>query len=129
MTTVQAVLADAGRVLEPRLEKPGYVELVFAIVLMWGFGDAVSTLFAAELAGHHLESNPWIRVLLGEAPYIALALKFAVGLYVGVVLLECRSFVEQVPLWRIWLFSLAAVGAVIVLNNLVIGLYAVALAI
>jgi hypothetical protein len=129
MAQVKPHIAAAGRVLQPRLEKPGYVELVFAIVLIWGFGDAVSSLLAAELAGHHLEANPWIRLLLGEAPLLAIALKLAVALYVGVVLLECRSFVEQVPLWRAWLFSLAFLGAVIVLNNVIIGLHAVAIAI
>jgi len=47
-------LADAAEI---RLEWPGYVELVFSLVLVWGFGDALSTLFAARFAGAQAELN------------------------------------------------------------------------
>ncbi|MFY4812850.1 DUF5658 family protein [Haloarcula sp. AONF1] len=109
-----------------RLQKPGYVELVFSLVLVWGFGDALSTLFAAQFAGPGLEANPWIRVLLIHEPLLVIALKMAVVLYVGVVLLECRDVVERVPLWRAWLLSVVALGAVVVLGNTYVGLAAAA---
>ncbi|AUG48299.1 hypothetical protein BVU17_12490 [Haloarcula taiwanensis] len=109
-----------------RLQKPGYVELVFSLVLVWGFGDALSTLFAAQFAGPGLEANPWIRTLLIHEPLLVIALKMAVVLYVGVVLLECRDVVERVPLWRAWLLGVVAVGAVVVLGNTYVGLAAAA---
>lgn len=109
---------------EIKIEKPGYVELVFSLVLVWGFGDALSTLFAAKFAGVGLEANPWIRVLLTHEPLVVIALKMAVALYVGVVLLECRSFVEQVPWWRGWLLGVVGVGAAAVLINVYVGLLA-----
>ncbi|WP_336336737.1 DUF5658 family protein [Haloarcula brevis] len=109
-----------------RLQKPGYVELVFSLVLVWGFGDALSTLFAAQFAGPGLEANPWIRTLLVHEPLLVIALKMAVVLYVGVVLLECRDVVERVPLWRAWLLCVVAVGAVVVLGNTYVGLAAAA---
>lgn len=95
-----SALAEAAEI---RFEKPGYVELVFSLVLVWGFGDALSTLFAARFAGHHLEANPWVGTLLAHSPLVVLVLKMAGVLYVGVVLLECRDLVERVPLWRSWL--------------------------
>lgn len=107
-----------------RLEKPGYVELVFSLVIVWGFGDAVSTLLAAEFAGAHLEANPWIRVLLTHNPMWVILLKAAVVLYVGVVLLECRPVVERVPMWRGWLLAMVAAGSLIVLSNLYVSLLA-----
>lgn len=107
-----------------RLEKPGYVELVFSIVLVWGFGDAVSTLVAATVAGPHLEANPWIRALLTHHPLLWVVLKGAVVLYAGVVLLECRPVVEEVPLWRAWLLGIVGLGTVIVLGNVYVGLAA-----
>ncbi|MGB9952351.1 DUF5658 family protein [Haloarcula marismortui] len=109
-----------------RLQKPGYVELVFSLVLVWGFGDALSTLFAAQFAGPGLEANPWIRTLLIHEPLLVIALKMAVVLYVGVVLLECRDVVERVPLWQAWLLGVVAVGAVVVLGNTYVGLAAAA---
>jgi hypothetical protein len=109
---------------EIRIEWPGYVELVFSLVIVWGFGDAVSTLFAAEMAGVHIEANPWIRLLLVHDPLLVIALKAAVVLYTGVVLLECRHFVERVPWWRAWLTGIVAVGTGIVMMNLYIGLVA-----
>lgn len=116
----------ASHPLSVSLEKPSYVELVFSLVLVWGFGDALSTLFAAQFAGPGLEANPWIRTLLIHEPLLVIALKMAVVLYVGVVLLECRSVVERVPLWRAWLLSVVGLGAVVVLGNTYVGLAAAA---
>ncbi|MFC7075545.1 DUF5658 family protein [Haloarcula halophila] len=115
-----------ARALTFRLQKPGYVELVFALVLIWGFGDATSTLFAARFAGAGLEANPWIRLLLRHQPMAVILLKGATVLYVGVVLLECRQFVESLPWWRAWLLAVVAAGALVVLGNVYVGLLAVA---
>ncbi|MFB6223053.1 MAG: hypothetical protein ABEH86_05195 [Haloarcula sp.] len=109
-----------------RFQKPSYVDLVFSLVLVWGFGDTLSTLFAARFAGPGLEANPWIRTLLIHEPLLVIALKMAVALYVGVVLLECREVVERVPLWRAWLLSVVAIGAVVVVGNTYVGLAAAA---
>ena len=107
-----------------RLEMPGYVELVFSLVIVWGFGDAVSTLLAMGTAGAHLEANPWIRLLLEHDPLLMVVLKAAVVLYAGVVLLECRSVVESVPGWRAWFVGLVALGVAVVLGNVYVGLAA-----
>jgi len=110
-----------------RLEMPGYVELVFALVIVWGFGDAASTLFASGAAGPGLEANPWIRILLAHHPLLMVFLKAAVVLYAAVVLLECRSFVESVPGWRVWFLGVVGLGAAVVLTNVYVGLTALAL--
>ena len=115
-----------ARALTFRLQKPGYVELVFALVLIWGFGDALSTLFAARFAGVHLEANPWIRLLLEHQPLAVIFLKGATVLYVGVVLLECRRFVESLPWWRAWLLAVVTAGTLVVLGNVYVGLLAAA---
>jgi len=107
-----------------RLEKPGYVELVFSLVIVWGFGDTVSTLLAAEFAGAHLEANPWIRLLLAHDPMLVVALKGAVVLYAGVVLLACRPVVERVPGWRAWFVGVVGLGAFVVLSNVYVSLTA-----
>jgi len=108
------------------LAKPSYVELVFSLVIVWGFGDAVSTIFAAQHAGAAGELNPWMRALLVYEPLLVVLVKMAVVLYVGVVLLECRDIVETVPWWRGWLLAIVATGAIVVLSNTYVGLAAVA---
>lgn len=109
---------------EVSLELPGYVELVFSVVIVWGFGDAVSTLFATAVTGPHREANPWIRQLLSHDPMLVVVLKAAVVLYVGVVLLECRPVIERVPWWRAWLTGVVGLGVAIVLMNVYVGLVA-----
>jgi hypothetical protein len=112
---------------ELRMEPPGYVELVFSLVLVWGFGDGLSTLFAMRLTGtHQIEANPLIRVMLGTEPLLLLVLKAGVVLYVGVVLLECRPIVERIPGWRAWFLGLVGTGAAISLINVYVGLAAIA---
>ena len=111
---------------EVRLEMPGYVELVVSLVVIWGFGDAASTLVAAAFAGPSLEANPWIRLLLTQEPLLVVALKAAVVLYAGVVLLECRSVVERVPGWRAWFLGVIGLGTLVVLGNVYVGLVAIA---
>ncbi|MEF8852902.1 MAG: hypothetical protein V5A28_10850 [Haloarculaceae archaeon] len=107
-----------------RLETPGYVELVVSLVAVWGFGDAASTLLAVGTAGAHLETNPWIRLLLAHDPLLMVALKAAVVLYAGVVLLACRSVVESVPGWRLWFVGVVGAGVAVVLGNVYVGLSA-----
>lgn len=111
---------------EIRLERPGYVELVLSLVVVWGFGDAVSTIVAAASVGPHLEGNPWIRILLVHEPLLVVLLKGAVVLYAGVVLLECRAAVERVPGWRLWFLAVIAAGAAVALSNVYVGLTALA---
>ncbi|QLH81034.1 hypothetical protein [Halosimplex pelagicum] len=119
-------IGEALDLSEIRLEMPGYVELVLSLVLIWGFGDAVSTLVAATFAGPSLEANPWIRLLLVHHPLLMVALKAAVALYAGVVLLECRSVVERVPGWRAWFLGVIGLGTAVVVTNVYVGLVAVA---
>jgi len=111
---------------EVRLEMPGYVELVVSLVIIWGFGDAASTLVAAAFAGPSVEANPWIRLLLTQEPLLVVALKAAVVLYAGVILLECRSVVERVPGWRAWFLGVIGLGTLVVLGNVYVGLVAIA---
>ena len=104
-----------------------YVALVYALVLVWGLGDVVSTYFAYAAVGTPAaESNPWIQVLLSIHPLALLALKAAVVLYAGVVLLACRETVKQAPGWRIWLSAVVVGGVFVVVNNLLVGLMALA---
>jgi hypothetical protein len=114
---------------EPRrhgldLSVPGYVDLVYALVLVWGLGDVVSTYLAAAATGPAMELNPWIRVLLAWEPLAVAALKGAVVLYAGVVLLACRPVVERVPGWRLWLAGVVGAGLVVVATNLAVSLVA-----
>ncbi|PSP86242.1 hypothetical protein BRC83_00815 [Halobacteriales archaeon QS_1_68_17] len=109
------------------VERPSYVELVFALVVVWGFCDAVSTLVALTATGTPgLEANPLIRVLLATEPLLLIGLKGAVMAYVGVVLLGCRPLVERVPAYRGWLFGMLGFGIAVVLSNLTVGLRALA---
>ena len=110
----------AGRI---EASLPDYVEFVYALVLVWGLGDIVSTYVAVSAVGDvGMEANPWMRVLLSTEPLLLTAVKAAVVLYAGIVLLECRSVVERVPGWQIWFAAVVVAGWAIVLNNLAIGI-------
>lgn len=119
-------VVDVGEWAAVRWQRPGYVELVASLVLAWGLGDTVSTVFAAAVVGPGREANPWIRALLVHHPLAVVAVKAAVVLYVGVVLLECRPVVERVPWWRAWLLAVVGVGALVSLSNTYVGLAGVA---
>lgn len=115
---------DAAR---PATLLPAYEELVYALVLVWGLGDVLSTFFAASATGTAaMEGNPWIRILLANEPLLVLALKAAVVLYAGVVLLECRRIVEQVPGHRAWFVGVVGVGMAVTANNLAVAIAAIA---
>jgi hypothetical protein len=103
-------------------ESPEYVGLVYALVLVWGLGDVLSTYFAyATIGTAAAESNPWMEILLAYHPVTVVVVKAAVVLYAGVVLLACQNSVEKVPWWRFWLSSVVLLGVVVVINNLVVG--------
>jgi len=103
-------------------DSPEYVGLVYALVLVWGLGDVISTYFAYAVVGTAAaESNPWIAALLAYHPVAVIVLKAAVVLYAGVVLLACRRIVKTVPWWRFWLSSVVVLGVCVVLNNLLVG--------
>ncbi|MFW6018856.1 MAG: DUF5658 family protein [Halapricum sp.] len=117
-----------GQLSRPKFDSPvsGYVGLVVALVAVWGLGDALSTLWAIEATGSiHGESNPWIRAVLAHDPVLLLVVKAAVVTIAGGVLLTQREFIESVPGWRLWFGSLLAVGSVIVVGNVSVGLAAV----
>jgi hypothetical protein len=115
------------RAAHPGRLQPAYEELVYALVLVWGLGDVLSTFFAASATGSAaMESNPWIRLLLANEPLLVLAVKAAVVLYAGVILLECRSVVEKVPGHRAWFVGVVGLGIVVTANNLAVGVAAVA---
>ncbi|MFB6106014.1 MAG: hypothetical protein ABEJ70_03480 [Halobacteriaceae archaeon] len=110
-----------ARVVE--LRRSTYAELVLAVIAVWGFGDAVSTLVAHAFTGDaSAELNPWVRVLLGFGPLWLVVLKAAVVLYVGVVLLELESVVRRAPGWRHWLRFLVVSGVVVTALNLYVAL-------
>ena len=120
MDTTEASRSWWGKSLPP--EDTEYVSLVYAVVLVWGLGDVLSTYYAyAALGTSQAEANPWIAVMLSYDPLLVLVVKAAVVLYVGVVLLEFRSFVERVPGWRLWLSGLVVLGIFVVVNNLTVG--------
>lgn len=104
---------------------PEYPAFVYALVLVWGLGDVVSTFFAVSVTGSTAnELNPLVRAMLEVEPLLLLALKAGVVLYAGVVLLECRDIVERVPGWRAWFASVVGAGTLVVLNNTAVGLAA-----
>ena len=126
MSTPEITAPDglAGRI---EASLPDYVEYVYALVLVWGLGDVVSTYIAVSAVGDvGMEANPWMRILLSTEPLLVLAVKAAVVLYAGVVLLECRSVVERVPGWQVWFAAVVVAGWAVVLNNLAIGIAALA---
>lgn len=104
------------------LSTPEYVEYVYALVLVWGLGDIVSTYLAVSAVGPGMELNPWMRVLLVTEPLLVAVVKAAVVLYAGVVLLACRSIVEQVPGWQLWFSGILVFGWGAVINNLAIAI-------
>jgi hypothetical protein len=113
---------DRGRGLFA--ERPqDYVGLVYALVLIWGIGDILSTYVAYTATGDgSLEANPWISLLLSQDPFLVIALKGAVVLYTGIILLELQYFVRRTPGWRLWLSALVVSGILVVGNNLVVAL-------
>jgi hypothetical protein len=109
-----------------RLRRPDYVELVFAIVFVWGTGDLFSTFAALHYTGVWAEANPVIRTLLTHDPLLVVALKGAVMLVVGVVLFEYQSAIESLPRWRLWLGGLVGLGTGVVGVNLYVAFSAAA---
>jgi len=106
---------------------PSYAALVAALVIVWGLGDALSTLWAIEAAGSiQGEANPWIKALLAHDPALLIVLKAGVVAVAGGLLLTCREFVESVPGWRIWFLGVLGMGSLIVANNIYVGLVALA---
>jgi len=108
------------RGLAVRLHEPAYAELVLAVVFVWGTGDLLSTLLAVHFVGVGGEANPLIRTLLAQAPLLAVALKSAVALLVGLVLLRFQSVVQSVPGWRLCLAAIIGLGTGIVAMNLAV---------
>lgn len=106
---------------------PDYGWFVAALVLVWGVGDAASTLLALELTGSvELEANPWIRLLLSKDPLLLPVFKAAVVTVAGGALLSFRPYVQRVPGWRGWFIAILALGSAIVFTNVYVGLVAVA---
>ncbi|MFB6140420.1 MAG: hypothetical protein ABEJ26_08305 [Halosimplex sp.] len=85
----------------------------------------MSTLVAATCAGRSLEGDPWSRLLLVHEPTPVVALKAAVVLYAGVVLLACRSTVERVP-GRARFLGVIGLGTAVVPTTVYVGHLAVA---
>lgn len=102
-----------------------YTALVYALVMVWGLGDVLSTYFAyAIIGGSHAEVNSWMAVMLSYNPLLVVLVKAAAVLYTGVVLLELQFLVERVPGWRAWLATLVVLGVFVVVNNLAVGVIA-----
>jgi len=117
-------MSTSSRTLTGRLQHPDYVELVFAIVFVWGTGDLLSTFAALHYTGVGAEANPLIRTLLAHEPLLVVALKGAVMLLVGIVLFEYRPAIESLSHWRVWLASLVGVGTGVVSINCYVALSA-----
>lgn len=98
--------------------RPDYAQLVLAVVFVWGTGDLLSTFLALHFTTLAFEANPIVRTLLAHEPLLVVAMKGAIVLVVGLLLLEYRSTVERVPLWRYWFAGVLAAGSTVVLTNL-----------
>jgi hypothetical protein len=110
-----------------RMAVPSYTWFVAALVLVWGVGDAASTLFALQVTGSvQLEANPLVRMLLTENPLWLPVLKTGVVAIAGGVLLRFRAYIETVPGWRLWFVSILALGSTIVVTNLYVGVVTIA---
>jgi hypothetical protein len=122
--------SDLSTLLErvvPEDHSTEYVSLIYALVLLWGLGDVFSTYFAYAATGTNLgETNPWMEILLAYNPVLVAVVKGAVVLYVGIILLEYRDIVQTVPGWRLWLSAMVVLGILVVVNNLSVGIYALA---
>lgn len=104
-----------------------YVGYVYALAVIWGLGDVASTFFAAAATGAvGGELNPLMRVLLATDPVLVLVLKAAVVLVAAVALLSCRDVVERVPGWRVWFATMLGAGTLVVVNNALVGVAALA---
>lgn len=104
-----------------------YRVLVLVLALVWGVGDAVSTLFATYVtAGAAMEANPLVRPVLSLEPLLFPVVKLAVIGVVSVALLHAQRLVERVPAYRGWFVSWTGVGLLVTCNNLVVGLAALA---
>ena len=113
-----------------RLQQAGrldYSILVLGLLLVWGVGDLASTLLAAAATGGAaLEANPLVRTMLVADPLLFPVVKAAVVLVAGVTLLRYQPLVEQVPGHRCWFASCTGVGVFVSLNNVLVGLAALA---
>lgn len=104
---------------------PSYAALVAALVVVWGAGDALSTLWAIEATGSiQGEANPWIKALLAHDPALLVVLKAGVVALAGGLLLTYQDTVESVPGWRAWFLGILAMGSLIVLANFYVGIAA-----
>jgi hypothetical protein len=105
---------------------PSYAVLVAGIVVVWGVGDALSTLWAIEATGSiQGEANPWIKAVLAHDPALLVVLKAGVVTLAGGLLLAYQEFVESVPGWRVWFAGVLGMGSLIVLNNVYVGFVAI----
>jgi len=108
-----------------RVAVPSYAWFVGALVVVWGLGDALSTLFALHVTGNvGLEANPWVRLLLASHPLYLPLFKGVVVAVAGGLLLGFQRYIESVPGWRLWFTGVLAVGAVVVAANTYVGLAA-----
>ncbi len=122
---VSTALSGRLRAARPAGLLPAYEQLVYALVLVWGLGDVLSTFFAVSATGTAaMEGNPWIRILLTTEPLLVVALKAAVVLYAGVVLLACRDMIERVPGHQVWFLGVVGIGLAVTANNLAVGVVA-----
>ena len=112
-------MARHWREVEPG--DPQYVELVVAVVLVWGVADTLSTLTAASFVGGHLESNPLVRGLLGD-PVSLFVVKLGVSVAVGMLALAGERFIRTLPWWRGWLATLVGLGVGVTLLNVAVAL-------
>lgn len=127
MTLTRTVRLARRSLSRLRGRLPGYVGFVYALVLVWGAGDVLSTYAAVSARGSAgAEANPWIRLLLDTEPLLVAVLKGAVVLYAGVVLLACRPVVERVPGWQAWFFTVVGIGWLVVVTNLATAFVALA---
>jgi len=102
----------------------GYVALVYAVVLIWGVGDLLSTYYAYAATGSSAgELNPFVAAMLSAHPLLLAVVKAAIILWVGVVLLVFQTSVEDLPRWRLWFVAVVGSGMVVV-NNLAVGFVA-----
>lgn len=119
--------ADATGAEQAQTDAAGreYTTLVYALVLVWGCGDILSTFYAHAATGSTaIEANPIVATLLSTHPLLFVATKAVSLLCVGLLLVTYRSVVKRLPCWRLWFLAVVGAGILVVSNNLAVGLAA-----
>lgn len=103
-----------------------YTRLLYAVILSWGFCDTASTYLAIAAYGSiEYELNPIAYQLLDFHLYALTGGKGVAVLAVGLIAVFGREMIRSVPFWKEYFKSLALIGAIVSLLNLLAVVHAI----